>query len=348
MRRLLALNLVMFLMIFSWSCGGDGGEDEEEEDNGPVQGEVVLGEEGVNYMMPHIAMIDSQYHLVYRTDTDVFARQLEGDTELKVVMDGVSLGNYAINQYLVNENYFVWNPGASAKTFRYRWRDSKAEAGFTEVPVPGFCIYEASRGQELVFITGSGDLKTPLLYDISNIAEMDNLTALHIKAASFACEGLKAWVSTTDGTLYFVPRADSNPELEEIASGAGRQYNLITFSDPYLLWVDEAGDIWVYNTSTKEEPKILFDVDPVRTASQNPVDMRVFGTIVVWSDDSEGSFDIWAGDIVKALADPAYEYVQVTNEAHDQRYPYISNGMIFWQDNRDEDWQIWKAELGEI
>jgi len=334
-------------MILSLSCSDGGKDDEEVDDGGPVQGEVVLGEEGVNYMMPHIVQIDSQYHLLYRTDTDIFARVVEGDAELQVAMQGVSAGNYGINQYVVNENYFVWNPGASAKTYRYRWRDSKAEAGFTEVPVPGFCIYESTRGQELVLMTSSGDLKNPLLSDIANPSEMDNLTALHVHAVSFACDGLKAWVASTEGSLYFVPRADSNPEMEEIASGAGRQYNLISFSDPYLLWVDEAGDIWVYNTSTKEEPKILFDVDPVKTATQNPNDMRVFGTLVVWSDDSEGSFDIWAGDIVKALADPTYEYVQVTNESHDQRYPYISNGIIYWQDNRDEDWQIWKAELDE-
>jgi len=106
-------------------------------------------------------------------------------------------------------------------------------------------------------------------------------------------------------------------------------------------WDIYAADIWQRNKPA-EAPVSFIEKD-----QQSPA---IWGNIVVWQDNFFGDWDIYAADISdfdrlsRAEPNNPVEFVITTNESS-QMNPDIGENIVVWQDNRNNNWDIFGYNL---
>jgi len=106
-------------------------------------------------------------------------------------------------------------------------------------------------------------------------------------------------------------------------------------------WDIYAADIWQRNKP--EEAPVSF----IENDQQSPA---IWGNIVVWQDNFFGNWDIYAADISdfdrlsRAEPNNPIEFAITTNESS-QTNPDIDGNIVVWQDNRNNNWDIFGYNL---
>lgn len=348
--------LVLGLFVLN-ACGKD--DDDEGTDGGdntgPVQGEVFLSaEDGVTPYQVPVLFTNSDngdVMILWRSNDEIFLKNLTLNTEIQTLnMAGMGTVGYGVAHYAVDKDYFVWNSG-SPQTFRHQFATEVTVSAQTGNLAPGYCIIANRLGEKSFVATQPGGyLYQMRLARFTDTQEISNKITLldplrgsePLSIAAFACAGQTGYIATQDGRLFDLNLYNNTPTLEEPLI-SGEQFNLLQFSPPYLVWVDRDGDIKMYNVETKQPPVLAINVDPIQRATSRVSDLRIFGSIVVWSDDSEGNFDLWAADL--ATMQNENDYRQVTNHPSDQTFPFIHGNKLYWQDNRNGLAEIWSGPL---
>jgi len=89
-------------------------------------------------------------------------------------------------------------------------------------------------------------------------------------------------------------------------------------------------DIWIWKG---QERKALI-TDP-----SDQIEPATDGDTVVWQDNRNGNWDIYAYDLNTS------KEVQITSDPSDQTNPDVDNGVVVWQDKRDGNWDIYAYDL---
>jgi len=343
---------VLFTVSLIFSCGG--GEDENTDgDTGPEQvaGEMFLGGDDTNYKVPHLFLRDSDTYITYRNEDGIYFKNLNINDQTKSMsLEGSAAPAYAVNQYAISNNYFVWNAGTQ-NTYRYQWATATTQLAKTDALAPGFCITKDYLDQDILASAHRGGyLYTIKLSKFSDDTEISNRSTLfdpenngeQIQVQSFACSGSYGYVGGANGKLYSVNLRDNSPTLQGPIT-TGDSFSLLQVSGPIVVWVDAEGDIKKYDTSTPNTaPVVAVDVQYFQ-ATSNIQDMRIFDNVVIWSDDSDGNYNIWGANLT-AMKN-VNDYVQITKEAGNERYPFVFQGQLYWEDDRNGFAEIFHGAL---
>jgi beta propeller repeat protein len=152
-----------------------------------------------------------------------------------------------------------------------------------------------------------------------------------------------------DFNIYGADITDlSNPVEFQIAEFEHDQQNPAVYRTT-VVWQDNffgdwdiyAADIWRRN-KPEEAPVSYIENDQQRPA--------IWGNIVVWQDNFFGDWDIYAADISdfdrlsRAEPNNPVEFAITTNESS-QMNPDIEENIVVWQDNRNNNWDIFGYNL---
>ncbi len=346
---LFGLIVLLALSMLALGCADDGGNNggDDDQPSGPISGTLVLGGDGVDYKMPTIYEKEIQTLIVFHNSSGIYYQAMDASDPQAVDMMGSTSVPWSVGQYAMNENYFVWNV---ADSYRHRWNGT-TEFAQTGSLVPGLCISRDLRDLDvLVGTRPGGQLYKIALSTFTDPKEREPITlvdpgtSISMSVGSFTCKGSVAIVGTTDGRLFKVNLDDANPTAQKLAEGQ-HFGGVLQYADPWVAWVDqETNDIMTYNFTDAAVPAVAVNVDPLNTNAALIVDLRLFGTVLVWSDNSNGNYDLWAADL--ETMNDENDYIQVTNEANDQRYPFLHGSEIYWEDHRNGDFaEIWKGTM---
>lgn len=339
------------------ACGGSSSDGDGNTDpinkNFPVSGTPLLAAADKDYLFPMAFAQPDGTTLFYRNSTGFFIKTGEQEP-VALQMVGDANVNLGVTNLAMNGSYIAWNVN-SPNTSVSRFTGNATISGSTGQLVGGMCMVKDDKDVErLIGMQESGTLvNAPLgstLKDPSAISKQNLLDPefapdmLSVKA--FACAGKTGIIATTDGRIYKLTNIlNGTPTLAKLAEGEKfAPQPLLQYSHPYIVWMDANNDVRSLNLSdAAPTPKLAINIDPQNRTNNAPVlDMRIFDSVVVWSDKSEGSYDVWAADL--ATMPDENTYPQVTNDAKDQRFPYIFNGVYYWQDNRNGKWEIWSYD----
>ncbi len=150
----------------------------------------------------------------------------------------------------------------------------------------------------------------------------------------------------------------------------------ISISEEYVSYLDKP----VANFGWRVYKKLLFGKEAMPSIPPSGVNPRAGGNVVVYQDNTKGSWDIWlwkqgqdpaeliseGGDQINASTDghtvvwqdnrngnwDIYAYdrntsqvMQITSDLADQTNPDVENGVIIWQDKRQGNWDIYAYDL---
>lgn len=345
--------LLATLLLFS--CSGDGDEGEVDgDDTGPIKGDQYYDGEGAGAQAPYFFRDgNGDDILLYRNQSGIYHKNMTFDNPPSGIdLLGMASPALGVTQFAVNENYFVWNAN-TPQTYRHQWLTNTTLDASTGPLAPGFCLVRRA-SETFTAATPGGYMFNITLSKFTDTSELANRTTLldpalgsdPISVQAFACSGALAFVATNDGRLFDFNTNDNNPTLNPFAVDDGKLISLLQFSSPYLVWVDVNGDIQMYNTQTDEGPVLAINVDPLERNTIAVDDIRIFGSIVLWSDDSEGDYNIWAADL-EAMEDEN-DYIQVTSHNANQRFPFLFDGMIYWEDDRGDIPEIYTGDMPSL
>src|SRR5665647_1510057 len=94
---------------------------------------------------------------------------------------------------------------------------------------------------------------------------------------------------------------------------------------------DGSDNIYIYDLSAKKQTQLTTN----SSDSENPV---VYGNSIVWQDNRNGNWDIYAYDLI------THQQIHTTNKS-DQVEPSIDNNKVVWQDNRNGKSDIYMGAL---
>jgi beta propeller repeat protein len=80
---------------------------------------------------------------------------------------------------------------------------------------------------------------------------------------------------------------------------------------------------------------------PICTNDADPTQPAIDGSIVVWSDQRNGDYDIYGYDLAKSVEFPVYV------GPGEQFFPVVSGNLVVWQDGRDGQVDIWGVYIPE-
>jgi beta propeller repeat protein len=90
-------------------------------------------------------------------------------------------------------------------------------------------------------------------------------------------------------------------------------------------------DIWLWRSGQEAAAFITDPGDQTYPATD--------GRTVVWQDNRNGNWDIYAYDFNSS------QEIQITKDLADQTHPDVENGVIVWQDKRKGNWDIYTYNL---
>ena len=188
------------------------------------------------------------------------------------------------------------------------------------------------------------DLDEPQIYVVSDIADNNECNpAIHGNTVVWE-DGQRG-----DLNIYGADITDlNNPAEFQIAAFEHDQKSPAIYRTT-VVWQDNffddwdiyAADIWQRNKPAEAA------VSYIEKDQQKPA---IWGNIVVWQDNFIGNWDIYAADIsdfeMLRQADPnnVIEFAIATNE-FSQTNPDIDDNIIVWQDNRNNNWDIFGYNL---
>lgn len=342
---------VLAIVSLMFACGGGGDDDNNNESPEQIAGEMFLGGDDIDYMMPHLFVKNTDQYIMFRNSEGIYFKNLSINGSVdSIPLQGSSAPSYAVNQYALNDNYFVWN-ASTTNSYRYQWATNTTQVAKTDALAPGFCITKDSLGQDILAATHRGGyLYTIKLSKFTDTAEISSRASLfdpennntQIQVQSFACVDSIGYVGAQNGKLYSVNLRDATPSLVGPLA-ENESFNLLQISGNYLVWVNAEGDIKMLDTNNAAAGATLaVDVFAGQSTS-NIRDLRIFDNILIWSDDSEGNFNLWGAnlDTMKNVND----YVQITKETGNEKYPFIYDGKVYWQDDRNGGAEIYYGAL---
>jgi len=382
------LMLALFLTASCGDDGNGDESDGDNNNNKPVEGELFLADQtGADIWMPIITTISVSAEdflgFIYVKGSSLLVKRFDPsdtnlETELEEFKPDTGLGSniiFGVTEYAVNERFFSWN--ANESTYRYQWgKTVKPQIGLALVP--GNCIYvNDARKDTLVGVQDSGQLLRVELFDFekpfdsADLVDPASETNQTVAVKAFSCSADRGigFVATKDGRVFRINLGDPQPSLglsgvpeftlkkatEDplVNVDLDKDFSQMQYAHPYLVWVDKKYDIKMYNVQTKEYPKRVVDVDPngfMEVNHGSVTDMRIFGSILLWSDMSsgqEGNYDIWGADIKKMANER--DFYQITKDPDgvtaDQRYPYLFKSTVYWVDNRNGKSEIFRGAL---
>ena len=188
------------------------------------------------------------------------------------------------------------------------------------------------------------DLDEPQIFIVSDIADNNECNpAIHGNTVVWE-DG-----QTGDLNIYGADITDlNNPAEFQIAAFEHDQMSPAIYRTT-VVWQDSffgdwdiyAADIWQRNKPVEAA------VSYSENDQQNPV---IWNNVVVWQDNFSGNWDIYAADIsdfeTLRQTDPnnVVEFAVATNE-FSQTNPDIDGNIIVWQDNRNNNWDIFGYNL---
>lgn len=337
------------------ACGGGGGGGDGHSDalpeSFPVAGTLYYAPTSGDAKVPHIFSRSGELSMLYQTGTSFVERRLTSGTEQTIDVPLNFTDTITVTDYSVSENGMAWSQGGTASYYSPWLEDATLTAQTTNL-VPGVCLTEDAEGARVMLgLTPSGKLMSARVNVFEDSSHMTFTSLIDpdkpsgtITAVAFACSGKTGFAATSDGRLLQFNTTATTPELTKLVSGQTfASFPLLQYTHPYIIWVDSHNDIRAYNLAdTKRGAYLAVNVDPVGTMKNTVADVRLFGNLLLWSDDSEGNYNIWAANL-DTMADEN-DYVEVTNAASDQRYPFYYAGVYYWQDNRNGKWEIWSYD----
>jgi len=188
------------------------------------------------------------------------------------------------------------------------------------------------------------DLNEPQIFAVSDIADNNECNpAIHGNTVVWE-DG-----EAGDFNIFGADITDlGNPVEFQIAAFEHDQQSPAIFRTT-VVWQDNgfgdwdiyAADIWQRNKPVEAA------VSYIEKDQQSPA---IWGNIIIWQDNFFGDWDIYAADIsdfeMLRQADPnnVAEFAVAANE-FSQMNPDIDNNIIVWQDNRNNNWDIFGYNL---
>jgi len=352
-KALLLISLLMCVSMIMVACGSEE-ETEETNDNPNLgAGSMLLGDDGRSYAVPHVFLRDGDATLLYRTEDTIEAYNLRNEQKVLVNLSGESVPSYGVTQYAVSDNYFVWNYGSS--TYRYNWVTQSTKSNNANTLASGFCIMKDRMDLSMFVSAQTGGYLYRVRLDQFPQTDPDALLDPDngidtVGVQAFACADTAGFVGTSDGRLFQINLLDNSPTLGTPIT-TGEHFELMQYNAPYLVWLDIDGNVKLYNTDTKENVKLAVNIDPQGRATARIRDMRLHvdesaGQVwILWSDNSEGSFDIYMADLINM--EDKNDYQLLTKDSDNQSFPFYHQGTLYWVDdsNDPEAPEIWKGSL---
>ncbi len=347
---ILCFLLVATSLVMMAGCGDDGGSDTDDDDNNTTNAELVLGD-GSDHEVPVVMQDVSGERVIYRNEGGVFSSN--GAQSVTISNDPVS---YGIGESYLDANLFVYKSDSKALS-RFRWNTNSADTHTADQPLaPGYCL--SPDGAYLVYATQDNYWYRQSLVSFQgrdntshiDFAVLDPDTDEQLRIKSFACDASVALAFFVDenNRLYSITYGDPTPKVSRHLKNYsepiyGRQLQI---ANGWVVWLggDDANDIWGYSYQTGgDEPVKLAETDPAGAGIGQIEDMRAMGDVITWSDDKNGSYDIWWINL--ANFQDENHYYQLTTSSGNERYPYYFNQYIYWQDDRNGQWDIYRAQL---
>lgn len=355
--RFAIVSIVFALGLTLAACGGSSSDGDGNTDplpnTFPVPGKALLSSADAEYQFPMAFAQPGGTTLFYKNSNGFFIKTGEQEA-VALQMIGDANVNLGVTDYTMNDNYIAWNAG-TPDSYLSRFASNATFSGATGQLASGMCIVKDSAGVgRLIAMQEGGTLvnaplgstfKDPSAISKQNLIDPD-ASPDPLPVLGFACAGKTGIVATTDGRLFKLTNMIAGvPTLTKLVEGEKFAVSpLLQYSHPYVVWMDKSNDVRSLNLSdAAPAAKLAINIDPQDRTGNAPItDMRLFGSLVLWSDKSEGSYDIWAADLDTMVDENTYS--QVTNDSHDQRYPYFFGGVYYWQDNRNGKWEIWSYD----
>ncbi len=206
-----------------------------------------------------------------------------------------------------------------------------------------YVVWEGSADWD-IRVADINNLAEPQIFVVSDIVDNNELNpAIHGNTVVWQ-DG-----DAGDFNIYGADITDlNNPAEFQIAAFEYDQQSPVVYRT-IVVWQDNffgdwdiyAADIWRRNKP--EEAAVSY----IENDQQSPA---IRGNIVVWQDNFFGDWDIYAADISdfdrlsRAEPNDLIEFVITTNESS-QTNPDIDGNIIVWQDNRNNNWDIFGYNL---
>ena len=167
--------------------------------------------------------------------------------------------------------------------------------------------------------------KSELVWGLSTperISQSDQYLAYaDAPVANFGLRVYKKRIYETE-TSPAIPPSGSNPR-----TGG----NIIVYQDNKTNSPGGNSNIWIWKQGQ----------DPIQltSGSSEKINSATDGHTVVWQDNRNGNWDIYAYDLNSSRE------IQITKEKADQTNPDVDNGVVVWQDRRNGNWDIYAHDL---
>ncbi len=365
----------LFAALALFSCGG--GDDNNNNNNNnklPFGGELMLDFDALGYYLPTYYKTDKTEQLFFRNSAGLHIYDFKTKSVSNVAS---SEGVQALTrgQLSLKDTFAVWQHSSNQLGFYNDFMGNKKTKLFPmgATMMPGVCLM----GESYIISMGSnqlmyacGTLNDTCASNIPNARPYPSSAGKEV--VSFACRdnALSIGAKDASGAYYLLYATyevkgdvslvvDENSRIEIPTTGKVVQSVL---TDKYIVYVNDANDIYMIQMTdllankTAARSYLVVNRPEPNSADPNNVvyqinDLFIWGDVVVWSDNGEGTWLPWYADL--STLDPStsrFVYSSLSNSSAPNKTPATDGKYVYWSKFADDDAAtkptLWRGEIG--